>query len=123
MLKFGHRERENGKSNYTFKKLISLWVNGFTNFSVKPLRVAIVSSSIFILVAIIMTVVIIVNKINKPYVPAGWSSVMVVVLFVGAVITFILGLIGEYIGRIYISINNNPQYVIRKVIKSEENKN
>ena len=69
-----------------------------------------------------MTVVIIVNKINKPYVPAGWSSVMVVVLFVGAVITFILGLIGEYIGRIYISINNNPQYVIRKVIKSEENK-
>ncbi len=122
MLKFGHRERENGKSNYTFKKLISLWVNGFTNFSVKPLRVAIVSSSIFILVAIIMTVVIIVNKINKPYVPAGWSSVMVVVLFVGAVITFILGLIGEYIGRIYISINNNPQYVIRKVIKSEENK-
>ena len=122
MLKFGHRERENGKSNYTFKKLISLWVNGFTNFSVKPLRVAIVSSSIFILVAIIMTVVIIVNKINKPYVPAGWSSVMVVVLFVGAVITFILGLIGEYIGRIYISINNNPQYVIRKVIRSEENK-
>lgn len=122
MLKFGHRERENGKSNYTFRKLISLWVNGFTNFSVKPLRVAIVSSSIFILVAIIMTVVIIVNKINKPYVPAGWSSVMVVVLFVGAVITFILGLIGEYIGRIYISINNNPQYVIRKVIKSEENK-
>lgn len=122
MLKFGHRERENGKSNYTFKKLINLWVNGFTNFSVKPLRVAIVSSSIFILVAIIMTVVIIVNKINKPYVPAGWSSVMVVVLFVGAVITFILGLIGEYIGRIYISINNNPQYVIRKVIKSEENK-
>lgn len=122
MLKFGHRERENGKSNYTFKKLISLWVNGFTNFSVKPLRVAIVSSSIFILVAIIMTVAIIANKINKPYVPAGWSSVMVVVLFVGAVITFILGLIGEYIGRIYISINNNPQYVIRKVIKSEENK-
>lgn len=122
MLKFGHRERENGKSNYTFKKLISLWVNGFTNFSVKPLRVAIISSSIFILVAIIMTVVIIVNKINKPYVPAGWSSVMVVVLFVGAVITFILGLIGEYIGRIYISINNNPQYVIRKVIRSEENK-
>ena len=52
----------------------------------------------------------------------GWTSLIILLLIIGAVITFILGLIGEYVGRIYICINNNPQYVIRKVVNDEEDK-
>lgn len=118
-----HRERAVGKTNYTLKKLLSLWVNGFTNFSVKPLRIAIVFSAIFVATALIMIIMIIVNKINNYHVPLGWSSTMVVLLIIGASITFILGLIGEYIGRIYLSINNNPQMVVREVIKNEKEDN
>ena len=115
-----HRERKVGKSNYTFKKLLHLWVNGFTSFSGKPLRAAILCAFIFIICAIIITIAVIINKIQNPNVPLGWSSTMIVILVVGAAITFLLGLIGEYISRIYISINNSPQYVIRKVTKNDE---
>lgn len=115
-----HKQREIGKSQYTFKKLFGLWINGFTNFSVKPLRIAIFFSALFIFIAAIATIVLIVNKIMNPSVPMGWTSMIILLLIIGAVITFILGLIGEYVGRIYISINNNPQYVIRKVVKNEE---
>lgn len=117
-----HKEREIGKSQYTFKKLFSLWINGFTNFSVKPLRIAIFFSALFIMIAVIATIVLVINKIINPAVPMGWTSLIILLLIIGAVITFILGLIGEYVGRIYICINNNPQYVIRKVVKYEEDK-
>ena len=117
-----HKERKVGKSNYTLRKLLHLWVNGFTSFSVKPLRIAIVCSFIFVICAIIITLAIIINKIKNPSVPLGWSSTMVVLLIVGSALTFILGLIGEYVGRIYISINNSPQYVVRKVTKNDETK-
>lgn len=117
-----HKERKIGKSNYTLRKLLHLWVNGFTSFSVKPLRIAIVCSFIFVVSAIIITLAIIINKIKNPSVPLGWSSTMVVLLIIGAALTFILGLIGEYVGRIYISINNSPQYVVRKVTKNDERK-
>lgn len=122
-IEVNHEERKVGKSNYTLKKLINLWVNGFTNFSAKPLRIAIVFSTIFVILALLITVVVIINKIKNPNVPIGWSSVVVLMLVIGASITFILGLIGEYIGRIYLSINNNPQYVVRKVIKNEQKNN
>lgn len=115
-----HKEREVGKSQYTIKKLFSLWVNGFTNFSVKPLRIAIFFSVLFIVIGIIATIALVINKIMNPAVPMGWTSMIILLLIIGAVITFILGLIGEYVGRIYISINNNPQYVIRKVVKNEK---
>lgn len=122
-VEINHRERKIGKSNYTLKKLLHLWVNGFTSFSVKPLRLAIVCSSIFVISAMIITIAITINKLRNPAVPLGWSSAMVVILIVGAALAFILGLIGEYVGRIYISINNSPQYVIRKVTKNDEDEN
>lgn len=122
-VEVNHRERKIGKSNYTFRKLLHLWVNGFTSFSGKPLRLAIVFAFIFTVSAILITLAIVINKIKNPSVPLGWSSTMVVILIVGAALSFILGLIGEYISRIYISINNSPQYVIRKVTKKNETEN
>ena len=63
---------------------------------------------------------IIVRKLLTPSVPAGYSSIMAVLLFVGGMILFMLGLIGEYIGRIYISLNNSPQFVVRETWNVEE---
>ncbi|MCI8654438.1 MAG: glycosyltransferase [Clostridia bacterium] len=115
-----HKEREIGKSQYTVKKLLRLWMNGFTNFSVKPLRIAMIFSLLFIVIATILTIALIVNKLINTSVPMGWTSMIILMLIIGSAITFILGLIGEYVGRIYVSINNNPQYVIRKVVRNEE---
>ncbi len=109
-----HRSREIGKSQYTLKKLINLWINGFTSFSVKPLRVSTVIGAVIALLGFIMTIYAVIHKLRHPEISAGWASLMSVMTLLGGMILLMLGLIGEYIGRIYISLNHTPQYVIRE---------
>lgn len=113
-----HREREQGSSGYTMKKLLGLWFNGFTAFSVKPLRIATALGGISAFLGFIYGIYTIVKKFINPDVPMGFSSTMAAIVFFGGMIMLMLGLIGEYIGRIYISLNNSPQYVIRERIRS-----
>ena len=118
-----HRERSAGKSNYNIKKLVSLWMNGFTSFSVKPLRIATAIGLICAFLGFAFAIYTIVQKLMNPNMLAGYSSLMSVQLFLGGIILMVLGLIGEYIGRIYISINNSPQYVIRETFNIENKVN
>lgn len=109
-----HREREEGCSGYTLKKLLGLWFNGFTAFSVKPLRIATAIGGGFSCVGFLYGIFTIVKRLINPDVPMGFSALMSAVVFFGGMIMLMLGLIGEYIGRIYISLNNSPQYVIKE---------
>lgn len=117
-----HRVRTAGKSTYTLKKMIALWLNGFTSFSVKPLRIATLTGFIFAFMGFVYGVYIIFEKFLNPSTPIGYSSMMAVILFIGGILMLILGMIGEYIGRIFISLNNAPQYVIRETINIEGTK-
>jgi undecaprenyl-phosphate 4-deoxy-4-formamido-L-arabinose transferase len=114
-----HREREEGASGYTLSKLLGLWFNGFTAFSVKPLRIATVIGAISAALGFLYGIYTIIKRLVNPAVPMGFSSIMSVLVFFGGMIMLMLGLIGEYIGRIYISMNNSPQYVIREKINME----
>ena len=109
-----HRDREEGSSGYTLKKLLGLWFNGFTAFSVKPLRIATTIGVLSAMIGFLYGIYTIIKKIVNPSVPMGFSSTMAAIVFFGGMIMVMLGLIGEYIGRIYISMNNSPQYVIRE---------
>ena len=108
-----HRERTIGKSGYTFRKLLALWLNGFTAFSIVPLRLATFSGVLLAVFGFFYVIFILINKILNPAVPTGWSSTIAAVSIIGGFILCNLGMIGEYLGRIYISLNNSPQYVIR----------
>jgi undecaprenyl-phosphate 4-deoxy-4-formamido-L-arabinose transferase len=66
---------------------------------------------------------VIIRKLIKPQIAMGYSSTMALLLFIGGMLMLMLGMIGEYIGRIYISINNSPQYVIRNTININAEKN
>ena len=116
----GHRKRLEGKSGYTLSGLISLWVNGFTAFSVKPLRAATFIGIICALVGFVAGLFVVYEKFMNPQVPIGYTSLLATLLFVGGMIMLLLGLIGEYVGRIYISINQSPQYVIRERTQPRE---
>ena len=108
------RSRLAGSTTYTFGKLIALWMNGFTAFSVKPLRIATVIGCATAAVGFLWGIVTVLRKIINPSnILAGYSSTMAVVLFVGGMLMLMVGLVGEYVGRIYISINKSPQYVVR----------
>ncbi len=111
------RERITGSTNFTFKKMLNLWINGFTAFSIKPLRISTIVGIITATLGFIYGIYIIIHKlVVHTTVLQGYSSLMAVMLFIGGIIMMMLGMIGEYIGRIYISINNSPQYVIKETI-------
>lgn len=118
-----HRDRMQGVSGYTLKRLISLWLNGFTAFSVKPLRIAELLGILAAAMGFIYLVYIIIRKFANPSAPIGWASTMSAILIIGGVILCVLGMMGEYIGRIYICINNSPQYVIRETLNYKKKEN
>lgn len=115
-----HREREIGTSGYTLGKLLGLWFNGFTAFSIKPLRIATVVGVVSACGGFLYGIYTIVKKFVNPAVPVGFSALMAALVFFCGLILMMLGMIGEYIGRIYISMNNSPQYVIRECVDGRD---
>lgn len=115
-----HREREEGTSGYTIGKLFGLWFNGFTAFSIKPLRIATALGCLTACAGFLYGFYTVVKKFINPNVPIGFSALMAALVFIGGMIMLMLGLIGEYIGRIYISQNNSPQYVIKECLNTDD---
>ena len=115
-----HRARKEGKSGYTFKKLIGLWLNGFTNFSIEPLRFASKIGAVTALIGFLYGLLVIIRKIIYPPMPSGYASIIAILLFVGGIIMLILGLMGEYIGRMYMIMSHKPQYVVKEVVNAKE---
>lgn len=115
-----HRARMEGRSGYSLKKLVSLWFNGVTSFSIKPLRFATYFGFFVAAFGFIFALVTIIRKLVNPAMQAGWASTISLILFMGGVIVLLIGLVGEYIGRIYLSINRYPQFVVRRVMHGGE---
>lgn len=111
-----HKPRAEGESGYTFLKLLSLWMNGFTAFSVKPLRFSTFVGMLFSVFGFLGLIYTVAYKILNPDVPPGYSSLMAVLLITGGLVLVSLGLIGEYVGRIYLCINAAPQFVIKEIV-------
>ena len=120
-VEINHKEREDGKSGYTFAKLINLWLNGFTAFSVKPLRLATGVGACTSVIGVLFIIFTIVKKLMNPELAPGYSSLMAVLLFIGGMLMVMIGLVGEYVGRIYICINASPQFVIGEQLNITEN--
>lgn len=121
-VEVSHREREVGVSGYTLGKLFGLWFNGFTAFSIKPLRIATAMGCVTAICGFLYGIYTVIKKFVNPNVPIGFSAMMAALVFIGGMIMLMLGLIGEYIGRIYISLNNSPQYVVRECIHAAVHK-
>lgn len=109
-------DRAYGSSGYNMRKLLSTWVNGLTTFSIKPLRMAVFLGLFMSIAGFIATIAIIIVKLTHSNIVLGWSSLMTVNILIGGMLMLILGVIGEYIGRIYLCLNHQPQYVIRSVV-------
>lgn len=108
-----HLPRAEGESGYTVFSLLKLWLNAFTSFSVKPLRIASVLGGCSALGGLIVGLVLVVRKlILREEIDAGWTSMMAMMLLLFGVTLIMLGLVGEYVGRIFITINRSPQYII-----------
>ncbi len=120
-----HMARLQGKSGYNLKKLVRLWLNAATSFSVVPLRLASYLGFLSSGIGIAALAIIVVRKLLYPQIAAGYTSTIAVILLFFGIVLIMLGLTGEYIGRMFMTINCVPQYVIKEVVwnKGEEIKN
>ena len=109
-----HFDRVYGTSGYTLKKLIGLWSN-IIGFSIVPLRIARNFGAIVAALGIIGALIVFIRKLLVPATAIGWSSNMVAIFFFSGMIMMFLGLIGEYIGRMFLNVNHYPQYVVREI--------
>jgi len=112
-----HEDRRAGRSNYTIRKLISLWLNMFTGYSIMPLRIASIVGLVMSLSSDFLMVFFIVSRFVggiffRHDIPSGWASLIIAVTFFGRLQLCILGLIGEYLGRLVLTVNRQPQFVV-----------
>jgi len=117
-LKVAHEPRREGQSSYTLTKLVRLWLNMFTNFSILPLRVSMVLGMVIAFCGLILGGYALWEKWANPHLPMGYASLMVVFLVFSGVQLVSLGLIGEYLGRVFLSQNRKPQFTVREVYEA-----
>jgi glycosyltransferase involved in cell wall biosynthesis len=112
-----HLPRATGTSNYTMRRLLRLWMNMFVNFSVMPLRISTMTGfALSALGAVGVAMAIGEALLSSP--PPGWASLMAAVLLLSGVQLMILGIVGEYLGRLYLTVNLKPQSVIKEVCRA-----
>src|SRR6202030_1131761 len=113
-----HLPRAIGRSNYTMRRLLRLWLSMFVNFSVMPLRISTLTGFALSLVGTIGSLVALTEALFFAP-PAGWASLMAAVLLLSGVQLVILGIVGEYLGRLYLTANRKPQSVVKTVVRAE----
>jgi len=113
-----HLPRAEGRSNYTFRRLVRLWMNMFLNFSVMPLRIATLAGAAFSALGGLVAIAVVVEALFFDT-PRGWASVMAAVLLLSGVQLSILGIAGEYLGRLFLTANRKPQFIIRDCERAE----
>lgn len=117
-LQVRHLPRASGRSNYTLRRLLRLFLSMSLNFSVMPLRIGALGGMAMSALGIIGFLAVLIEAILGET-PSGWASLMSASLLLAGVQLIILGLMGEYLGRLYLTVNRKPQFIVRDVARNE----
>lgn len=112
-----HLPRAYGGSSYTFRKLIRLWLSMSVNFSIMPLRISTIAGMSFFIAGMLGFVATVADYLLFGGTPSGWAQLMCSFFLFSGIQMFILGIVGEYVGRLYLTANKKPQAIIRNVLK------
>lgn len=113
MIEVKHLPRASGDSGYTLKKLLHLWLNMFTNFSILPLRFAMFTGVLTVLFGMLFLTVVLYWYMTEPNLPPGWASIVGLICVFSGIQLLALGMLGEYLGRLFLGHNGTPQFVVR----------
>lgn len=111
IVRYKLKPRISGKSKYTFGKMLSLASDGITSFSIRPINYILILGIIMLIISFIMFFYVIISLFLDKIVP-GWASLMLSLWFIGAVMTLSIGVVGQYIGKIYLEVKRRPMYSI-----------
>ena len=120
-IKVEHSQRAYGKSGYTLKKLLQVWSSMFTGFSVVPLRLSLILGSMLSILGFIFALFTFMERIIDNTVPSGYATIIIAVTIFAGAILIALGLLGEYVGRIFMLLNKKPQFIIRNSWTNKKN--
>ena len=112
---FNVKKRFAGKSHYSTKKMFNLAIDGITSFSIKPLRIITILGASIAIIAVFAAIYVFVSYLLNVNTP-GWSSILLSIWFLGGIQIFALGVIGEYIGKIYMEVKQRPRYHIETFV-------
>jgi undecaprenyl-phosphate 4-deoxy-4-formamido-L-arabinose transferase len=113
-----HLPRAVGRSNYTLRRLMRLWLSMFVNFSVMPLRISTLTGFALALFGAVGGLTVVIEAaISRP--APGWASLMAAIMLLSGVQLMILGIVGEYLGRLYLTANRKPQSVVKSILRAE----
>ena len=104
-----------GESKYPLSKMLNFAIDGITSFSVKPVRMVLAMGIVFVFIALLILLYVLHSWMNKTAVP-GWASLIVSMWFIGGCILISLGIIGEYVGKIYIETKHRPRYHVKAIL-------
>jgi LmbE family N-acetylglucosaminyl deacetylase len=113
IVEYARKERLAGESKYTLKKMLKLAWDGITSFSVRPLRMLSVMGALAVLVAVVMALYTLISHFTANTV-SGWSSLMISIWFLGGLNLLALGIVGEYIGKIYGEVKARPRFIVEQ---------
>lgn len=113
-----HEDRQDGRSNYTLTRLVALWLNMTTSFSVAPLRIASFTGLAMSFAGLAMALFFVLSWrlggiLSEQQIPPGWASIMVTLTVFSGIQLSLLGMVGEYLGRVFLTLNKAPQFVVR----------
>lgn len=111
-----HHARSDGRSGYSLRKSISLWLQMATSFSVTPLRLVSLAGIAASFLGFALALLVLVRKLMTPDMAIGWPSLIITILLLGGMQLLALGVIGEYVGRVLLTLNRRPQYIVRRTI-------
>lgn len=119
-----HSQREVGQSNYTLARLIRLWMNMFTGFSILPLRIASLLGLLMSMVGFALATFFVVSWmvggiLAEGTIPPGWASLIVTITVFAGLQLSVLGAIGEYLGRVFQTMSRSPQFVVRETVGAD----
>lgn len=113
---YSRAERAAGESKYPLSKMLSFSIDGITSFSAKPMRIIFLTGLVFLIIDIIVAAYVLISYFTRDFVESGWASIMLSIWFLGSLILMGIGVVGEYIGKIFIEVKHRPRYEIKDLL-------
>ncbi len=115
IVKYERKERVAGESKYPLKKMLSFSIDGITSFSARPMRWIFLTGLVLLVLDVIVALYVLISYFGHPTL-SGWPSIMLSIWFLGSLILMSIGIVGEYIGKIFVEVKHRPKYFIEETL-------
>ena len=116
VVTYARYERVAGESKYPLAKMLSFSIDGITSFSARPMRWIFLTGLTLLLIDILVAIYVFVSLMVSDHISAGWASLMLSVWALGSLILMAIGIVGEYIGKIFNEVKHRPRYAVADIL-------